>query len=128
MLEERDRMTLADVRVFARIGVTGEERAAAQECRVDLDLYGSLRAAADTAALARSIDYCRILDCVEETAAEREYRLVETLACALARRILRDFPVSRARVRLRKRPAELAGRLGYVEVEVEERRGDGRSA
>lgn len=128
MLEERDRMTLADVRVFARIGVTGEERSAAQECRVDLDLYGSLRAAADRDDLDRSIDYCRILDCLEETAAEREYRLVETLACALVRGVLRDFPVFRARVRLRKRPAALAGRLGFVEVEVEERRRDGRSA
>ena len=127
-MEERDRMTLADVRVFARIGVTGEERSAAQECRVDLDLYGSLRAAADRDDLERSIDYCRILDCLEKTATEREYRLVETLACALVRGVLRDFPVFRARVRLRKRPAALAGRLGFVEVEVEERRGDGRSA
>ena len=125
-MENRDRMTLADVRLLARIGVSEEEREAPQECRADLDLYGSFRAAAETDDLAFSMDYCRILDCVEETAAERPYRLVETLAWALARKVLGNFPVALARVRLRKRPAALEGRLSFVEVEIEHRRPRGR--
>jgi dihydroneopterin aldolase len=55
-----------------------------------------------------------------ECAHAREFNLLETLAYQLARDVLRSFPVQKVNVRLRKRPASLADKLDFIEVEVEE--------
>ncbi len=113
-------MTLAGVKLHPRIGTGDEEKGAPQECLADLTLWGDFEAAAATDALEKSIDYCQVLSVMQKTASAREYNLVETLAYAIARAVLRSFPVSRVRIKLRKWPAVLAGQLGFIEVEIEE--------
>jgi len=115
-----DKMTLTGVKIYPRIGVTAEERSTPQECQLDLTLWGSFEAAAATDALDQSIDYCQILSAVKKAAESREYNLLETLAYAIVRFVLQGFPIARARVKLRKRPAILLKEMDYVEVEVEE--------
>jgi 7,8-dihydroneopterin aldolase/epimerase/oxygenase len=113
-------MTLAGVKIYPRIGVTSEERSAPQECQVDLTLWGSFEAAAATDALDQSIDYCQVLSVVQKIAEARDYNLLETLAYAIVRSVVQSFPIARARVKLRKRPASLLKEIEYIEVEVEE--------
>jgi len=115
-----DRMTLSGVKIYPRIGVTPEERNAPQECAADLTLWGHFEAAAASDDLNLSIDYCAVLSAVQNIAVAREYRLLETLAYAIARTVLRNFSIARVRVKVRKRPESLLGQLDFVEVEVEE--------
>jgi dihydroneopterin aldolase len=114
------RITLAGVKLRPHIGISLEERSAPQECQADLTLWGDFEAAAATDALDRSIDYCQVLLKVQETAGEREYQLLETLAYKIVRAVLQDFPVSRVGIRLRKLPSILLDQIEYVEVEIEE--------
>jgi dihydroneopterin aldolase len=116
----QDGITLAGVKLYPRIGTTAEERSAPQECIADLTIWGNFEAAAATDALEKSIDYCRVLRMLQETAGAGAYNLVETLAYRIVRAVLRAFPASRVRIRIRKRPAVLAGQLDFVEIEVEE--------
>jgi 7,8-dihydroneopterin aldolase/epimerase/oxygenase len=116
----QDQITLAGVKLHPRIGTTAEERIAPQECQADLTMWGDFEAAAATDDLRKSIDYCQVLSKVQETASAREYNLLETLAYKIARAVLQGFPVSRVRIRVRKRPAILAGQIEHVEVEIEE--------
>jgi len=111
---------LAGVKLYPRIGMTPEERSAPQECQADLILWGDFEAAAAADSLDKSVDYCKVLSTVQQTAGAREYNLLETLAYGIVRNVLQGFPVHRARVRLRKRPASLLGDIDFVEVEVEE--------
>jgi dihydroneopterin aldolase len=115
-----NRITLAGVKIYPRIGTTPEERESPQECQGDLTLWLDLEAAAATDSLELSVDYCRVLAAMQETAVARVYNLLETLAYAIVRDILRSFPVHRAGLRLRKRPASLVGQIDFVEVEVDE--------
>jgi 7,8-dihydroneopterin aldolase/epimerase/oxygenase len=115
-----DQITLAGVKLYPHIGTTAEERSSAQECQADLTLWGSFEAAAATDSLDDSIDYCAVLRIIQETAEAREYVLLETLAYGIVRSVLRGFPVSRVRVKLKKRPAILRDQIAFVEVEVEE--------
>jgi dihydroneopterin aldolase len=115
-----DSITLSRIKIRTRIGTTAEERQAPQECEADLTVWANCEAAAATDSLDRSVDYCRILENVRQIAAEREYNLIETLAYAIVRSTLQKFGISRARIRLRKRPAGLLGHIDHVEVEVEE--------
>lgn len=118
--ETQDQITLCGVRLLPRIGTGAEERGAVQECRADLTVWGNFEAAAATDSLDGSVDYCRILQTMRETAAEGEYVLLETLAYRIVRGVLRGCPVTRVRIRLRKSPAVLSGQLDFVEVTVEE--------
>jgi dihydroneopterin aldolase len=115
-----DKITLAGVKLKLHIGTTPEERNAPQECLADLTIWADLEGAAATDSLDKSIDYCRVLETVKETAEEHSYSLMETLAYRIVRNVLQDFPLSRAKVRLRKRPVNLLGEIDFVEVEVEE--------
>jgi len=115
-----DRLKLSGIRIFPRIGVTPEERASPQECHADVVISGNWAVAAAADDLADSIDYCLILEKVRTVAAAREYVLLETLAYALAKCVLTNFPVESVNVKVRKRPAVLRDMLDCVEIEVEE--------
>jgi dihydroneopterin aldolase len=117
--KQPDRLKLSGIKIFPRIGVTPEERAASQECRADVVIIGDWFGAADTDDLAHSIDYCLVIEKVRAVAAMREYVLLETLAYKIMQRLLADFPVGSVNVRVRKRPAVLRDLLGFVEIEVE---------
>jgi len=118
----KNRITLAGVRLNPKIGVNPEERADPQECRADLTIWGDFEPAASSDSLDKTLDYCRVLATVQKTACGREYNLLEALAYAIVRDVLKDFPVSRANVKLRKRPSSLMSQLDFVEVEVENSR------
>jgi len=120
LARRQDRITLAGVKIFPRIGTTVEERAEPQECEADLILWGDFEAAAATDSLEKSVDYCRVLSLLQQTAGAQEYNLVETLVYRIVRTILQSFPADRVRVRVRKRPASLTGQLDFVEVEIED--------
>ena len=49
-----------------------------------------------------------------------EFNLVETLAYRIVRAVLQSFPVSRVRIKVRKRPPVLSEQIEFIEVEVEE--------
>jgi dihydroneopterin aldolase len=112
-----DKLKLSGIKIFPRIGVTPDERAAPQECQADVVISGDWSAAADD--LSASIDYCLILEKVRMAAAAREYVLLETLVHVIAQGLLDDFPVGHVNVKVRKRPAILRNLLDFVEIEVE---------
>jgi len=115
-----DRITLVGIKLHPHIGTTPEERKNPQECRADLSVWGDFEGAAAMDSLESSVDYCRILSLVQQTAGSRPYNLLETLAYGIVRNVLQEFPVSRARVKLSKKPAVLLGEIDFVEVEIEE--------
>jgi 7,8-dihydroneopterin aldolase/epimerase/oxygenase len=115
-----DRITLAGLRIQPRLGVTPGERRRPQPCEADITLCGDFEAASSTDSLDRVVDYTAVLARVLEIAHAREYNLLETLAYALAREVLRAFPLQRVRVKVRKYPENYRDRLDFIEVEVEQ--------
>ena len=116
----QDKITLAGVKLFVHIGTSEEERRTQQECSADLTIWAALEAASATDSLEKSIDYSQILKIMQGIAGREEYHLIETLAYRIVRSVLQSFPVSRVRIKLRKRPTALAEHLDFVEVDVEE--------
>lgn len=118
--KREDRITIAGIKISPRIGVTPGERSAPQKCEADLTIEDNLEGAAAQDSLDSSIDYSAVLSLVRKTAHSGEFSLLETLAYRIVRLVLQEFPVKRARVKIRKRPAGLMDQIDYVEVEVEE--------
>jgi dihydroneopterin aldolase len=111
-----DRLTVSELAAECRIGVFEWERARAQTVWMDLDLAIDAAAAAAQDDVSATVDYGRLVTAVRQQAQGRVYRLLETLAEDVAALILRDFPTSGVRVRVKKKA--LPG-IGSAAVDIE---------
>ena len=105
------------LRVFGRHGVDDDERDAGQWFDVDVRLDVADDApVADT--IEHAVDYRDVARCVREFVEREQFRLLETLAAALADALVARFGVRGARVSIAKPAVELdAGGKPRVSVE-----------
>ena len=92
--------------VFGLHGVLEDERQDGQQFLFDLELDVGDAGLSDR--IEDAVDYRTVAARVREVSDGRTFALLEALAAAVADRLLADFPVESVRVRVRKRPAELA--------------------
>lgn len=111
-----DTLRLHELAVDCRLGVHDWERRSPQTVWIDLELAVDAARAASRDDVRDAVDYAALVERVRALAASRAFRLMETLAEAVASAVLEVSGSPRARVRVRKRALE---GLGYAEVEVE---------
>jgi phosphoglycolate phosphatase len=97
-----DEILVEELELQVRVGVPDEERARRQRLTVSVTLqprnhFGDL---ADD--LSRTIDYAAVCEDLRQFVAEREDKLLETLAHAMAEFLLRRFELARVELELRK--------------------------
>ena len=119
MAARGDVIFLHGLQVDALIGLFNWERQVRQTLLLDLELYTDTQPAADSDRVEDTLDYKRIARRVREIVDDSHYRLVESLAEEIARRLLTEFPVTRLRLRVNKRGAV----RGVTDVGVEIERG-----
>jgi dihydroneopterin aldolase len=117
-----DRILIADLPVNCRIGVPEDERAEAQELRVDVELELDVRCASEADDFEKTVDYAGVSGLVQRTAAARPRKLIETLAEDIARTSLESFAIESVRVRVRKPSALKVFGAAHAGVEIERRR------
>jgi dihydroneopterin aldolase len=101
------------------MGVSDAERARPQELlvAVDMELSGELFPSADE--LDRATDYAEIVLAADEGARERPYRLLETYALQVARRLVIRWPAAeRVRVSVTKAVVPVVPPTDEATVEV----------
>jgi dihydroneopterin aldolase len=118
-----DWLRLEGIRAFGHLGVPARERALGQRLEADVELaYPALtRRRADS--LRDAIDYDAVHRYVKDRLSRMRRRLLETAAEDLALGLLRSFPASRVRVRLRKLHVPVPDFDVIPEVELERVRG-----
>ncbi|MFN2469205.1 MAG: dihydroneopterin aldolase [Gaiellaceae bacterium] len=112
------RLELRGVEVFGHHGVEEAEREQGQMFLYDLWL--DVRDGALTDRIEDAVDYRAVAERVRAIGAGPPFRLVESLAAAVADAIAAEFPVERVRVRVRKpgvRPAGLEAEHSAATVE-----------
>jgi dihydroneopterin aldolase len=117
-----DRILLHGMQFYGYHGVLRAEQTLGQPFLVDVELFLDLEPAGLTDNLERTVDYARVFSLVEEIVTGRSYRLLETLAEAIAREILDRFAVAEVLVRVRKPRVPLPGIVAYAGVEIRRRR------
>ena len=115
-VETGDRVTIDDLRVSCIIGIHPWERRSPQEVRITLSMAVDLSPAASSGRLADTIDYAELAAAAEADARRGRYRLLESLAEALAHLCLQRPGVREALVRVRKPAAIRAAQAAAVEV------------
>jgi dihydroneopterin aldolase len=112
-------LRLRGIRVHSHMGVSDAERARPQELvvAVDLELRGELFPSVDE--LDRATDYAEIVRAADESARERPYRLLETFALHVARRLVGHWPAAESvRVSVTKAVVPVSPPTDEATVEV----------
>jgi dihydroneopterin aldolase len=97
-----DLLRIEGLRVDAIIGVHRHERENPQPVIIDLEFVVDIHRAAHSDAIDDALDYSRVATYTAEFVADSSYQLIEALAEELARRLLRDFPVTWVRLCVNK--------------------------
>jgi dihydroneopterin aldolase len=72
--------------------------------------------------LADTVDYVRVTERVREICEGRRYNLIEALAAAVVDDLMEHFPISRARVRVRKPRVDLGLPVEFTAATIERTR------
>ena len=97
-----DRIEICELELFARIGVPDEERAEPQRLTISIALWPLKNFDELHDQLANTIDYAAVCRDVKGLVGRTEYKLIETLAEAVAAHLLGTYPLARVHLELRK--------------------------
>jgi 7,8-dihydroneopterin aldolase/epimerase/oxygenase len=117
-----DRITLTGMRCEGRLGVSPEERAFPQLVEVDLEIEADLASAADSDALADTIDYGPLAELTQRLVETGSYHLLEGLAGAIARGALEAADIHAVTVRVRKLAVPMDMDMDHAQVEIRRQR------
>jgi dihydroneopterin aldolase len=93
---------IQELELSACVGVPDEERARPQRLTVSITLWPVAGFHEMEDKLEKTVDYASICRAVKEFVGGRNDKLIETLGDAIARHLLRMFPLRRVRLELRK--------------------------
>ena len=103
-----DKIFLRDLRVDAILGIYDWERSATQTISIDLEMAADIRRAARNDSIDDTLNYKDVAKRLIEFVSTTQFHLVETLAEAIARIVVTEFPVPSVRVSVAK-PGAIEG-------------------
>ena len=96
------KISLVDLEVFYRVGVPDAERAQPQRLLLTVEMEADFSAAAQTDAIADTIDYFAVTQRLLKFGEGREWKLIEKLAADIAGFILAEFRPQTVTVEVKK--------------------------
>ncbi|MBI5496122.1 MAG: dihydroneopterin aldolase [Deltaproteobacteria bacterium] len=118
-----DRVFVEGVEFLGRHGVSGRERKVGHRCRADVVLELDTRLACRTDDVKHTADYSTLAEIITTLGTRRSFKLLETLADHIARRILKETPALRVTVTVRKLGVAVPGIPAAVGVTITRGRG-----
>ena len=97
-----DKITICELEVFYRVGVTEEERAQPQRLLLTVEILHDFSKAAATDDLAETIDYHAVSQRLLHLGDDCHWDLIETVAVDIAQMIQEDFAVKTVSVEVKK--------------------------
>jgi len=95
-------ITIVDLEVFYRVGVTEEERSRPQRLLITIDMKYDFSSAAVSGRLGRTIDYAEVSRQLIKLGETRSWKLIETVATDIANKILAEFRPESVTIEVKK--------------------------
>ena len=95
-------ITIVDLEVFYRVGVSEEERAKPQRLLLTVDIEFDFSSAAVSGRIGRTIDYYAVTQRLLKLGEKRSWRLIESVATDIADKILSEFHPENVTVEVKK--------------------------
>jgi dihydroneopterin aldolase len=102
-------------------GATKRERNEGQPFLFDVELVAH-DAGVRSDQLADTVDYTQVVERVREVCVGERFNLIEALAAAVVDDLMERFPISRARVRVRKPSVQLEAPVEFTAATIERTR------
>lgn len=118
-----DKIVIERLEFQGRCGIIPEERRRPQPLAIDLELDLETALAASSDCITDTVDYAQVTEHIVELGAKEDFALLETFAEKLLTMLFTEFPVSRAKLWLRKLAPPLEYMIGSVGIKVERARG-----
>ncbi len=99
-----DRLLLPGLRFFGHHGASAEEQVQGGAITVDVEVEASVARASQTDRVTDTVDYRHVHEAVRAVVETERFALLEALAAAIARRVLRLEGVERVHLRVAKEP------------------------
>lgn len=119
-----DIIRLKNMVFYGYHGVHEQEGQVGGKFAVDLELYRPLRKPGKSDDIRDTLNYEAIYRTVETCTSTHKYYLIEALAEAIAKEVIKAYLVEKLIVRVRKPNAPVKGVLDEVEVEIKRTRAD----
>jgi dihydroneopterin aldolase len=119
-----DLIKLSNIILYAHHGYYKAERELGQRFELDIEVSCDLRKAAIDDELKETIDYRKIYAIAKDAFENNKFKLLETVADRIARKILTEYPVHDVLIRVRKPNVPLKGFLDHIEIEIERSKND----
>jgi dihydroneopterin aldolase len=113
-----DRIHITGVRAYGYTGYLPEEQRLGQWFQVDLTVWRDLRTAGDSDRLKDTYDYSRSVPEIQALIQSSKCQLIESLAEAIANRVLQAADVTRVQVRLTKLTPPIPNFDGQVTIDI----------
>ncbi len=113
-----DTIRLKNMTFYAHHGFYEAERELGQKFEVDVEIGCDLRQAAQNDDLKKTLDYRAVYQIAKESFENNKFKLIETVAERMAKKILLLPDIYNVMIRVRKPHVPLNGLLDYVEVEI----------
>ena len=110
-----DTITIQDLEVQFRVGVSEAERAQPQRLLLTVEILHDFTVAADKDDLRWTIDYGALCERLQELGQDRDWCLIETLAVDIADRVRLEFGARQVAVEVKK---FILPQTRYVSVRV----------
>jgi len=118
------RIRIKNASFYAYHGVATDEQNLGGKFEVDIDIKCHFDDAIAHDSLKRTVDYEAVYGFLQNVVTSKKYYLLETLAAAIARGLLRTFEtIEKVTVTVRKPHPPVKGVVDFVEAEVSEERG-----
>jgi FolB domain-containing protein len=95
-------ITIVDLEVFYRVGISDEERSKPQRLLLTLDIKFDFSSAAVSGRIGRTIDYYEVAQRLLKLGETRNWRLIESVATDIADKILTEFHAENVTVEVKK--------------------------
>ena len=114
-----DRITIKDMAVKWRVGVTAGERSKRQKLLLTIEMDADTAAASRDDDLKGTVDYYAVSERLRHWGNAREWKLIETLAAEAAELVLTEFKPAAVAVEVKK---FVLSRTAYVSVKTQRTR------
>jgi dihydroneopterin aldolase len=113
-----DRVSLLDIMVYGRHGVSDEEQAIGRPFAIDVEVSLDLRQAGATDDIGATVNYAALCEVVRQANEAGPFRLLEAFAERIAKEVVASFPVAEVTVRVRKPHPPVGMLVGSAQVEI----------
>ena len=113
-----DRIRILNLKIPGKHGVYDFEKEKEGIFELDVELFLDLRISGKSDRLSDTVDYGNVVKLISQIFSSKDYNLIEAVAEDICKGLLKNYPIEKVMVRIRKPHAPISEHVETVEVEL----------